>query len=580
MSDADDLLDLPTFRPRIGRRNKQDRDAKLYVAVMRRLARVASPWRSGGGHSRPGRQARHDTGSLPDFARRCVVKAHYVPVRGAGTGASHLGYIERDGVEQDGSKGRLFSEGGDIDRKTFSADIPGEKRQFRFIVSPEDGDHLDLRDFTQRLMQRMESDFGRKLRWGAVCHYNTDNSHVHVVVRGIDRHGDDLIIDRAYISAGLRHRGQDLATIDLGPRSELDLNRQLSREIAQERLTSIDRRLARIVSAEETIEMKTLVTARGLSRPHALARLQTLEEMGLVERTSPTSWRFADGWQEELERLGQRGDIIKRIHRELPDRSLAYRVFEPSAGAVVEGEIKRKGLHDELTGMQFAILQTRRKEAVYVRLDEATASTLMEGVSVRLTSQPQPWVKATDHVIEREAATNRGIYDPTAHLRKLGTNLVQVGGRRVQPKDVIDVNRRRLARLERFKLATPLPDGTWRIAPNLVETLRAREQTHPKFAIRVGPLDRGLDLRALGQSVAGQLRMSYVSEPIGFRGRLTECVVAPSGREYAQVVDDRSGQFTLIPKPPEWDRLSGRTVELSRDHAQKLVIRPDLGLSR
>jgi hypothetical protein len=246
----------------------------------------------------------------------------------------------------------------------------------------------------------------------------------------------------------------------------------------------------------------------------------------------------------------------------------------------VEGVIKRKGLDDELTGMQFAILQTNRKEAVYVRLDEATASTLKEGVSVRLTSRPQPWVKATDHVIEREAAMNRGIYDPSAHLRTLGTNLVPVGGRRVQPKDVIDVNRRRLARLERFKLATPLPDGTWRIAPNLVATLRAREQTHPRFAIRVEPLDRGLDLRALGQSVAGQLRMSYVSEPSGFKGRLTECVVAPSGREYAQVVDYRSGQFTLIPKPPEWDRLRGRTVDLSRDHAQKLVIRPDLGLSR
>jgi hypothetical protein len=74
--------------------------------------------------------------------------------------------------------------------------------------------------------------------------------------------------------------------------------------------------------------------------------------------------------------------------------------------------------------------------------------------------------------------------------------------------------------------------------------------------------------------------MSYVSEPTGFRGRLTECVVGASGREYAQVVDYRRGQFTLIPKPPEWDRLRGRTVELFRDHGQKLVIRPDLGLSR
>jgi hypothetical protein len=59
-----------------------------------------------------------------------------------------------------------------------------------------------------------------------------------------------------------------------------------------------------------------------------------------------------------------------------------------------------------------------------------------------------------------------------------------------------------------------------------------------------------------------------------------ECVVAPSGREYVQVVDYRRGQFTLIPKPLDWDRLQGRTVHLSRDREQKLVLRLDLGLSR
>jgi hypothetical protein len=71
-----------------------------------------------------------------------------------------------------------------------------------------------------------------------------------------------------------------------------------------------------------------------------------------------------------------------------------------------------------------------------------------------------------------------------------------------------------------------------------------------------------------------------VSEPSDFKGRVVECVVAPSGREYARVVDYRRGQFTLIPKPPEWERIRGRTVELSRDHDQKLVVQLDLGLSR
>src|SRR5580692_5725367 len=48
-------------------------------------------------------------------ARRVVVKAHYLRMTATGAKAAtlHLRYIERDGVEKDGSKGMLYSsEGG------------------------------------------------------------------------------------------------------------------------------------------------------------------------------------------------------------------------------------------------------------------------------------------------------------------------------------------------------------------------------------------------------------------------------------------------------------------------------------
>jgi len=37
-------------------------------------------------------------------------------------------------------------------------------------------------------------------------HYNTDNYHTHVVIRGIDENGNELRIDPDYISHGMRHR--------------------------------------------------------------------------------------------------------------------------------------------------------------------------------------------------------------------------------------------------------------------------------------------------------------------------------------------------------------------------------------
>ena len=501
--------DSAFFRPKMGRGRRGVEPATgmtMKRAVLQRLARALGSGRrlSERPSGRKGR-ARCDV-RLPAGARRCVVKASYVGLAGGGAKAvrAHLAYIERDGVERDGSPGQMFDADGDVQRKEFSAPIDGEQRQFRFIIAPEDGDDLDLRQYTRSLVDRMEKDLGRKLRWAAVCHYNTDNPHVHLVVRGVDVQDRELRIDRTYLSESLRLRAQELATRELGPRTELDVRRQLGREVSQERLTSIDRRLAALASEDMTIRIADIANAadsQRLSRSHAIGRLDVLEKLQLVERVSPTSWRFEDGWQETLKDLGERGDIIKRMHHALEGRAADHRIFQPEPGAAIEGIVRQKGLHDELRGDPYVILQTARMEAVYVRLDATTAATLKEGAAVRLACQPQPWVTGTDRVIQREATANGGIYSPTAHLRKLGDMPVAIEGRWAQARDVIAANERRLERLARHNLVEKMREGTWRVPPNLVDTLHSREQTHPRLRIvvqRPGPeFDRG---RKLGPS--------------------------------------------------------------------------------
>jgi hypothetical protein len=59
---------------------------------------------------------------------------------------------------------------------------------------------------------------------------------------------------------------------------------------------------------------------------------------------------------ETLKNLGERGDIIKRIHKAkriheaMPGRAGDYRIYDASNGAVVEGVVRHKGLHDEQKG--------------------------------------------------------------------------------------------------------------------------------------------------------------------------------------------------------------------------------------
>ena len=423
--------------------------------------------------------------------------------RGSGAKAAraHLAYIERDGVERDGSQGRMFGREGDVQRGEFGEAIPGEKRQFRFIIAPEDGNELDLRDYTQRLVARMEKDLGRELRWAAVCHYNTDNPHVHLVVRGVDTKDREVRIDRTYLSQSMRLRAQEIATMELGPRDELDVRRQFDREISSVRLTTIDRQLGGLERPDGTVRIVDIAAAadlRKVSRPHALARLETLEQLHLAERISPNSWRMEQGWQETLRRLGERDDIIKRMHREMRQQPLDYRIFDASGSTPVEGIVRAKGLHDEQTGAPFMIVETSRREAHYVRLDPADAQQITVGERVRVTAVPGKWVTAPDHAIARMAEVTMGFYDVSTHRQELVLRPVLVEGRPAPPESILAVNVRRLERLERYKLVERISDRCWKVPPNLVDLLRDRERTHPQHRIEIERLDRTVD-RALNR---------------------------------------------------------------------------------
>jgi hypothetical protein len=97
----------------------------------------------------------------------------------------------------------------------------------------------DLQAFTRDLAQ-MERDLGSGLDWLGIAHWNTDNPHLHLLVRGVAQDGSDLVISRAYISHGLRSRAEDLVSIELGPKPEHEIRSGLAQEVNAERWTRLD----------------------------------------------------------------------------------------------------------------------------------------------------------------------------------------------------------------------------------------------------------------------------------------------------------------------------------------------------
>jgi len=479
------------FRPVIGRRT---RGARERVPSLRAIKARATQKRSGqpaGGRKKGQRLGTIAVREPSAASRRCVVKASYRPLRGGGLEAAklHLAYLERDGVERDGAPGRLYGADEGFDREAFRRPLAGEQRQFRFTVSPEDGDQLDLTDFARRFMEQVETDVGRRLLWAAVNHHNTDNPHVHIVVRGVDADGDDLRINGRYIAEGMRWRAQELATRELGPRSELEMERSQSKEIERAGFTAIDRMLAGHASADGRVSAEQLAKAPRQERAACLGRLAVLEKMHLARPEPAGTWRLAEGWEPLLRQYETAVEVQARLARHVPSSLGKGLVVQPGERfETVEGVVRGLGLHDELAGTMYAVVERRGGGACYLPVRPEVAAQFALGDNVRVSSPTESWAKASDRIVARYAAEHGGIYDPAAHLRELVIRGDRTASGQPLPADLVKANVRRLDRLERYGLVARQAGGQWRVRADLVSQLEARERTHPRHRIQVDRL--------------------------------------------------------------------------------------------
>ncbi|MCG8432572.1 MAG: DUF3363 domain-containing protein, partial [Gammaproteobacteria bacterium] len=321
---ADDTEDI--FKPKLGRiRSLGGRRTKSYLN--RVLHQVSAAGKTGfgtrrsagqfsgnrigrGGSAMRQRRAGHRFGPA---SRRVVIKTRIVKLKGGGVAAAraHLNYIQRDGVSKENEPGRLYDAASeDVDGKAFLERSEGDRHQFRFIISPEDATELeDLKPFVCDLMAKMEEDLGTKLDWVAVDHFNTEHPHTHIVLRGKDELGQDLVIAPDYIAHGMRQRASELLTLELGPQTEQELRRKLEHQVEQERFTDLDRALLReAVDGAISFQSAPQGEHARFRRAMQLGRLRTLAKRGLAEEAESGQWRLSERLEKTLRRAGERGD--------------------------------------------------------------------------------------------------------------------------------------------------------------------------------------------------------------------------------------------------------------------------------
>lgn len=219
----------------------------------------------------------------------------------------------------------------------------------------------DLRGFTRDLMAEAQSDLGTELEWIAIDHWNTDNPHVHVLVRGKDDHGADLVIARDYISHGLRARAQELVAVELGPRQAHEIEAGLNRDVTAEHWTGLDAQLQRMAANDGMVDLRGDPEARQgwATRRHLIGRAQWLTRYGLAAEHGAALWQLKPYARATLNELATRNEILNRMARALPEgaeRAADSFVINGEKGTPVIGRLLDRGLADELNGTAYAII--------------------------------------------------------------------------------------------------------------------------------------------------------------------------------------------------------------------------------
>ncbi|WP_430244443.1 relaxase/mobilization nuclease domain-containing protein [Neorhizobium sp. DAR64861/K0K2] len=400
-------------------------------------------------------------------SRRVIVKSRSVRAAGkSGKAAAHLRYIQRDGTSRDGERGRLYSANEDrADGDAFLDRGKDDRHQFRFIVSPEDGAEIeDLTGHTRDLMRQLEADLGTKLDWVAVNHFNTGHPHVHVIVNGRDDLGEDLVINGDYLANGVRERASELATLELGPVTEIEQRRKLTAEIDQDRFTRIDRAMLNEAEGGALDLRHAPDDIRGQEdRTLRIRRLGKLEKMGLATEQSPGVWELSDRLEPTLREMGERGDIVRTMQKAMRAEGherdpMSFQIHDAASATPIVGRVVDKHLTDELGENLTLVIDGIDGRTHHIAgVDPAkVADARIDSVIEIGAAEAGP--RPADRAIAGMAED--GVYRPSRHLEQARFDGRVPGG---DYEGFVDAHVRRLEPLRRNGIVERIDADQWRI---------------------------------------------------------------------------------------------------------------------
>lgn len=340
-NDTEPEFRLRPHRPRISGKS----EATAWSVALKTVFRYASTSARKGGRKTQGSKPAHS-----QFNQRCAVRITYTKNKVSGQWRAHGRYIARESAAQDAAPG-FSAQSSSIEPSALldKWQKQSDARIWKFIISPEFGDRVDLQRLTRDLMKKMEGDLGTRLEWVAVKHFNTEHPHTHVALRGIREDGSIVDLPCEYVKSGIRKVAEDLCTRQLGYRTRLDAREAEIREVEQCRVTSLDRIIDRGNPESRQNSTFSFTPSASVKRDRqelVEARLITLQKMGLATRTQSVEWEIRADFVTVLKAMQELADRQKTLsaHRALiSDERLPLVVTDPRSITRLDGRVLGHG---------------------------------------------------------------------------------------------------------------------------------------------------------------------------------------------------------------------------------------------
>src|SRR4030088_930443 len=259
-------------------------------------------------------------------------------------------------------------------------------------------------------------------------------------MRGVPEDGKTLNIAGDYIAYAIRERASEIVTRELGRQSELEVTKQLEREVDADRFTGLDRMLIAEQQGREFSDLRPDQDMRDTFRQNRallVERARKLERMGLATEIETGQWIVSPKVEPTLRELGERGDIIKAMHRALEREGLAedrhparYVLHRENATERIVGRVLDKGLGgDEMGERVRLVIDGVDGRVHHIEMDATRAEEGGRGMmGVVAGPAPPPPGPRAGPPNPGDAEGKKGFSPPPQHGGGAGAAIDRIGG--------------------------------------------------------------------------------------------------------------------------------------------------------